>query len=179
MRTVRWELLFADLEAQLATERASQARAEVAELVRAEHAATHLASRLRASLGRTLGVRVGDLPGEPDAAVAGDLVDAGTEWLLLAQAPARQVLVPLVAVQAVTGLAPHVAPAPGAVRARLGITHALRALARDRVEARVSTAARTVVGRLDRVGADYVDVTPASGPGWTVPLAALRVVRSW
>ena len=175
---MRWERLFEDLEAQLAAAQAQEARVGLVELVRAERATTHLADRLRASVGLSLRIQVGFLPGEPDAVVAGDLVDMGADWLLLTERAAGRALVPLVAVQAVGGLAPYAAPEEGSVRARLALPHALRALSQDRVEVAVSTESRTLVGRLDRVGADHVDVTPAAGPPWTVPIAALRVVRS-
>ena len=177
-RLVRWERLFADLEAQLAAAQDRQTRVELAELVRAERAAMHLVDRLRAAVGLPLRVQVGFLPGDADAAIAGDLVEVGPDWLLLADPFGGRALVPSAAVQAVTGLAPYVAPEERSVVARLGLPHALRALSRDRVELAASTESRTLVGRLDRVGADHVDVTPASGPPWTVPIAALRVVRS-
>ncbi len=175
---MRWERLFEDLEAQLAATQAQQARLDVVELVRAERASTRLADRLRGSIGLSLRVQVGPLPGEPDAVVAGDLVDMGADWLLLAQRASDRALVPLAALQAVGGLAPYAAPEETSAVARLGLPHALRALSRDRVEVAVSTQSRTLVGRLDRVGADHVDVTPPTGPPWTVPVAALRVVRS-
>lgn len=177
-RTVRWERLFSDLEAQLEAARAQEARVGLVELVRAERASTRLADRLRASVGLPLRVQVGFLPGEADAAVVGDLVDVGADWLLLAEQLGGRALVPLAAVQALSGLAPYAAPEETSAVSRLGLGHALRALSRDRVDAAVSTEARTLVGRLDRVGADHVDVTPAAGPPWTVPIAALRVVRS-
>ena len=175
---MRWERLFADLEAQLAAAQAQEARVELVELVRAERATTRFADRLRASAGLSLRVQVGLLPGDADATVTGDLVDLGADWLLLAERTGGRALVPLVAVEAVAGLAPYAAPEDPSVGARLGLPHTLRALSRDRAEVAVSTESRTVVGRLDRVGADHVDVTPAVGPPWTVPIAALRVVRS-
>lgn len=175
---MRWQLLFEDLESQMAAARAQEALAELGDLVRAERATTRFADRIRASAGLPLRVHVGDLAAERDAVVTGDLVDSGADWLLLAEPPARQSLVPLAAVQAIVGLAAHVAPEDGPVRSRLGLSHALRALARDRVEVQVCTAARTVVGRLDRVGADHLDVTAAAGAACAVPFAALRAVRS-
>jgi hypothetical protein len=175
---VQWQLLFDDLESQFAAAQAEQARAVRSDLVRAERATVRLADRLRASVGLPLRVQVGDLAAERDAVVDGDLVDAGEGWLLVADLRFRQTLVPLAAVKAVAGLAPHVAPPEGPMRRGLGLTHALRALARDRVEVQVCTAERTLVGRIDHVGADHMDVRPAVGPSWTVPFATLRVVRS-
>ncbi len=176
---VRWEQLFADLEAQLSAARADESRAELSELVRAERATVLLVDRLRGSCGRPVRVHVGDLPGELDAVVAGDLVEVGAGWLLVLEPAARQALVPLAAVQALEGVAVHSSPAAGEVERRLGLGTVLRALARDRAEVQVQTSARTVVGRIDRVGADHLDVLPGRGaPVRTLPLAALRVVRS-
>ena len=70
----------------------------------------------------------------------------------------------------------------------VGLTAALRALARDRAAVRVVTGGGDTSGRLDRVGADHVDLTvvPPEGarrPGstataWTIPFAAIDVVHS-
>src|SRR5689334_3942700 len=90
---MRWESLFADMEAQLAAGRLADVRADVAELARAERASITLTARARASVGRPVRVLVGaaDL-------VEGELVDAAPEWLLLATSPVRRALVPLTAV---------------------------------------------------------------------------------
>lgn len=175
---MRWQLLFEDLEAQLATARSAQAREGLPDLVRAELATTHLADRLRASQGEALRLQLGPLAEDRDAMVDGVLVDVGEGWLLLGRPPARQSLVALAAVHAVAGLAPHVAPDESRVRRGIGLAHALRALARDRAEVQLSTRARTLVGRIERVGADYVEITASAGPAWTVPLGQVVVVRS-
>lgn len=176
---MRWDQLFADLEAQLSAARADEVRAELGELVRAERATVRVADRLRATRGRRVRVHVGDLAGERDVVVEGDVIDLGADWLLLLETGGRQALVPATAVEVVEGLAAHISPATGEVDRRLGLGTVLRALARDRAEVRLQTAGRTVVGRIDRVGADHVDLTAGrQGPVWTVPLTALRVVRS-
>ncbi len=169
---MQWQLLFEDLEAQFAAAQAEQARAVRSDLVRAERATTRVLDRLRASVGRLLRVQT-------DGGLAeGDLVDVGADWLLLAEPPARQALVPVSAVVAVAGLAPHVAPPEGRVGRSLGLSHALRALSRDRVDVQLWVPGRTLTGTIDRVGADHLDVRPVAGPPWTVPLATLQVVRS-
>lgn len=173
---MRWESLFADMEAQLAAGRLADLRADVAELARAERASVGLAARARSSVGCRLRVLVGSAD-----AVEGELVDAAPEWLLLAASPMRRALVPMSAVVAVDGLVAHAAPAPGAVEARLGLGHALRALARDRAVVRLDVRGAELSGRIERVGADHLDLTDESRTGrgaWAVPFAALRVVRS-
>ena len=176
---MRWDELFADLEAQLSAARDGEERAERGELVRAERATVRLADRLRASLGQQVRVHVGNLPGEGDAVVAGELLEVGADWLLVGEPGSRQALVPLAGVDTLVGVASHISPATGFVERRLGLGSALRALGRDRSEVHVHTSGRTVVGRIERVGADHLDVAAGSGaPRWTVPLDAVRVVRS-
>jgi hypothetical protein len=180
---MRWEALFADMEAQLDAARVADLAAEVADLTRAERATVALVARLRAAAGTALAVRVGG--GE---VVTGSVLDVAEQWLLLADGP-RRALVPLAMVQAVSDLPLAAQPSDGGVVGRrLTLGHALRALARDRVVVRVALDGGEVVGRLDRVGADHVDVTGvtdrsgarprADGPCWTVPIAAIRVVRA-
>ncbi len=180
---MRWEALFADMEAQLDAVRAAELAADVADLTRAERATVALTSRLRAAQDTVLTVRVAG--GEP---VSGIVVEVAEQWLLLADGP-RRALVPMTAVAAVADLPVTAQPSAGVhVSRRLGLGHALRALARDRVVVRVATHGGELVGRLDRVGADHVDLTVGgeaarARPGaavtaWTVPIAAIRVVRS-
>lgn len=171
---MRWEALFADLEAQLEAARAAEAAADVAELTRAERATVELASRLRAAHGRVLTLRSGP------ARVAGTVLDVAEQWVLLGEGPARW-LVPLAGVAAVHGLPAHAAPAAGAVERRLSLGHALRAIARDRATVRVVLDDEELAGRVDRVGADHLDLTvPAPHPGavWAVPFRAVRAVRT-
>jgi len=185
---MRWEALFADMEAQLAAGRLADVRVDVAELARAERASVTLAARARASTGRAVRVRVGG----PDQ-VEGELVEAAPEWLLLATSAVRRALVPVAAVVAVSGLAAHAAPEAGVVESRLGLGHALRALARDRVAVVVRTVDGDVAGRIERVAADHLELSELSelnelnkrsghgGPAratWAIPFAALRAVQS-
>ena len=173
---MRWEQLFADMEAQLAAGRLADVRADVAELARAERASVELAARARSSVGCSVRVQVGSAD-----AVVGELVDAAPEWLLVATSPVRRVLVPMRAVVAVDGLVAHAAPPPGAVEARLGLGHALRALARDRAVVRVDAGGVELTGRIERVGADHLDLSDAGRDGragWAVAFVALRAVRS-
>ena len=103
----------------------------------------------------------------------------------------RQALVPLAALVGVRGLPARSVPAAGLVARRLGLGQALRALARDRVTVRIATDGSELAGRIERVGADHLDLTAGVDAGadarahgqpgahlWSVPFAALRVVRS-
>lgn len=176
MPTVRWETLFADLEARLDAAQAQERLADVAERTRAERAAVLLADRWRAATGAELTLRL-----RGGEAVRGEVVDAAASWVLLRGA--RQHLVPAAAVVTVAGLPPAVAAPAGTVARRLGLGHALRAVARDRSVVHVVTVGGAVDGRVDAVGADHVDVALAyadsgrpTGAVVTVPFDALDVV---
>jgi hypothetical protein len=177
---VRWEALFADLEAQLAA--GGEEAAQDGERARAEVARTELVDRLRAGAGAPVRLRLVD-----GSTFAGVLHDAGTGWLLLADGPSR-VVVPTAALAAVSGLSRAVAPPAGQVARRLGLPSVLRALARDRAAVRLHLPGQVLSGTIDRVAADHLDlaehpVGEARRPGavrevLTVPLRAVVAVRS-
>ncbi|PZR51546.1 hypothetical protein DNL40_15980 [Xylanimonas oleitrophica] len=164
----RWELLFADLEAQLAAQEQAERDGAVAELTRAEHASIPLADRLRAALGAPLTLELRD--GE---AVQGVVRRTAAAWVLLEGRGAGgrvEHLVPLAAVTGVTGLG-RAAVASMARTDALGLGTVLRGLQRDRARVVVRTAAGQAVGRLARVGKDHLDLEETD----RVP-ARLRVV---
>lgn len=171
---MRWEALFTDMELQLDAAEARGRADEVAELTRAERAGVGLAARLRAQRGPLeLGLRSG-------GTARGDVVDAGETWVLLAEGR-REHLVPLSAVAWVDGLTVGVAPEPGQVLRRLGIGHVLRAVARDRSVVLARVGAADLLGRVDAVAADHLDLTLAApdtlrptGRRRAVPFAALE-----
>lgn len=153
---MRWDDLFRDLEAQLEAADAATQAAEVADRTRRGRAEIRLVDRLRGSLGRPVTMQVHG-PG----LLAGLLLDVGAGWLLAEEPAGTTVLVPMSALLTVGGLGPQaVAPgSQGAVAERLGLGHALRAVARDRAPVSLLVRDGTVLmGTLDRVGEDYVDV---------------------
>lgn len=179
---MRWEALFADLEAQLDAAEAAEQSAEVADRTRLERARVWLIERLRAAADHRLVLRLE--AGEP---LDGVLVDTGPDWLLLA-AGSREWVVPLRAVLSLEGLSSAAATEVSVVAARFDLRHALRGVARDR--SAVSVLVRDgswVSGTLDRVAADHVDVAEhprgesrragAVTAVRTVPLAAVVAVR--
>ena len=173
---MRWQRLFADLQAQFEAEEAAGEQAESASRERAEVGALGIADRLRGAEGRPLMLGCGSA-----GAVSGVLVEVGPDWLLVEDDGARQCLVALAAVRTVSGLGRRTAvPEPaGAVHGRLDLRRALRGLARDRSAVQVLLDDGSVLaGTLDRVGADYVELAehPADLPRRAEAVQGVRAV---
>ena len=183
---MRWDGLFADLEAQLEAAAAAELADEVSERTRREVALLGMVDRLRPMAGHPLVVTV---PGH--GALRGRLVDAGSDWLLMEEPAKRELLVPLSAVLGVGGLGARTTSpgSEGQVAGRLDLRWALRGLARARTGMAVGLVDGSLVtGTLDRVGADHLDLAE-HGLGEArraasvrqvrmVPLAAVAVIRS-
>lgn len=184
LRVMRWDLLFADLEAQIAADEAAEFGAEVAERVRIEGGRVPLADRYRAHVGADLVLRL-----RPAGMVRGRLLGVGADVLLLRDDTGRDVLVPTAAVSTVSGLGRAAVAEASRVRAAIGLRQVMRGLARERRQVRVLTANGEVSGTVSRVGADHADVDPgldgsagrdpgAAASPVTVPLAAVVAVWS-
>jgi hypothetical protein len=152
---MRWQQLFADLEARFEAEQDAVERAETSTRSRHEFGAVRLADRLGGALGAPVVLLcrgAGQVPGM--------LVEVGTDWLLLDDR-GREVLVATAAVRAVNGLGRRTAMPhdDGPVARRLDLRRALRGMARDRAAVQVVLDEGTVLhGTIDRVGADHVDL---------------------
>ena len=171
---VRWESLFADLEAQWESEQDAVFEAEVADRTSIERVTVGLLDRVRGSDGRSLTLYL--VEGEP---VAGAVVEAGADWMLL-RADREDVLVPLHAVAAVEGLGTAVSPG-GPLAGRITLAVVLRGLAERRSPALVLLRGGTrLSGSIARVGADHVDLLthPVDepwnlGPDRVIPFTAM------
>ena len=183
---MRWQQLFEDLQAQFGEEEAASERREYASRTRVEVGVVQLSQRLLGSLGAPVSVTC-----RGAGQVAGVLVEVGPDWLLLEDERGRQQLVATAMVRAVSGLGRGTAPPrpAGAVRDRLDLRRALRALARDRAPVQVVLDDGSILtGTLDRIGADYVELAehPADQPRRAalvqgvraIVLAAVAVVRT-
>ena len=182
---MRWDDLFADLEAQADALDVASRAAELGERVRIEVSALGVAERLRAAVGAP--VRLQLMTG---SALSGTLARVGADWVLLDEGSGREAVVALAAVRSVGGLGrlSAVPGSEGAVAARLTLRTALRGIARDRSAVRLHLADGEVLdATLDRVGADFVEAA-RHAPGeprrrhevrevLLVPFAAIVAVR--
>jgi len=149
---MRWEALFADLEAQLAAAAGAGLETEIADRQRGELAGLDLAARLRAQRGRTLRVHLG-LDGGP---LTGALGRLGADWVLLDSASGSHV-VALEAVQMIEGMDRYADSSVPLVQ--LQLASALRGLARDRYPVDLHLRGRPAAlhGIIDRVGKDFLE----------------------
>jgi hypothetical protein len=149
---MRWERLFEDLEARIESDAARERVAEVADRTRRERAQVDLQSRLLASVGvGGVDVRLGS------ARMTGQLLDVGPDWVLLEVGTDGSVLVPMAAIRSLTGLAPGARTASVVAR-RFALGAALRAISRDRAPVEIDAGAVRLVGTIDVVGADHLQV---------------------
>lgn len=184
---MRWDALFEDMEAQLASVDRLDLESEIAERSRADVAGIELADRLRGSLGLRVAVHLAS-----GAAFEGTLSHVGGESLLLND-QYHQVLIPFAAASRYQGLGRLAVSEPSSVRRKLGLASALRALARDRADVTVvlvgaTAEAARLSGVIDRVGRDYLDLA-VTRPGEarrvanvsqiaSVPFSSLGALRS-
>lgn len=183
---VRWERLFADLEAELEAAEAAERQGEVAERTRVELARVAWVDRLAAAREVRL-----DLTG--GATVHGAVTVVGDGWAVVTTsgdplgAPVVVRLAAVVSAQGV-GRGARTAARTTATR-RLGIAAPLRRISRDRCTVALALVdGRRVLGTLDAVGADHLDLAehavdePRRPAGvsrvLTVPFAALASVTA-
>lgn len=184
---MRWDRLFADLEAELAAADAAELEAEIAERTRSERAKLRLVDRIRGSVGHSVQVRVNGA-----GQFAAEIRAVGADWVLVRPVDGADRLVPIAALLDLSGLAASSAGAEtgGVVAARFSLAAVLRGLARDRAIATITLvdgSSRT--GTIEVAGADLVEISdrrhdepgfaalPSAAGRRCVPLAAIAVVR--
>ncbi|MFN2538937.1 MAG: hypothetical protein ABR549_12450 [Mycobacteriales bacterium] len=184
---MRWEQLFADLDAQLSAAEAAELAAEVAERTRYEVGRLRLVDRLRPALGAPIAMQAEGLGG-----TRGRLLDVGPDWLLLHEDGAGELLLPAASVLSLAGVGgpAEVPGSAGEVARQLDLRWALKGLVRSRSGVQVVLRDGSLLtGTFDRVGADHVDLAEHA-PGEArragavrqvrlVPLRSVAAVRSW
>lgn len=156
---MRWESLFADLEAQWAARESEDLDQQIAEALELERSRMLMADRLRAAVGGDHPVRL-----RGGLGLQLRISEVGADWLW-GHVAGQAVLVPLQALESVGGLALRAAAEPSRTRQRLGITAPLRALARDGQHVVVHGAQGPLgEGLLTHVGRDHIDVRTGSPP---------------
>lgn len=158
---MRWDELFADLDARAVAIERAERQQEIVERYRMEAGAITLLSRLTASVTKTARIQL-----VTGSTIVGVIDHVGSDWLLVVDERAREWVISLGAVQLVRGLGRASAPTDRhpAVHAGLGMRSVLRAIAQDRSGVSVQLAdGSTVVGMIDRVGLDHCDLSTVPG----------------
>lgn len=184
---MRWDALFSDIESQFAEGDRLSMEAEITERARIETACIGLVDRLRGSHGSHVAVYLAS-----GNVFEGSLSHAGADALVLNE-ERHQVLIPYEAVARYVGLGRLSVGEPSQVRRSIGLSNALRSLARDRSELVVTLRGGSdrdtgLVGVIDRVGRDFFDLASVRGgevrrPSHvsqvsTIPFGALGALRS-
>jgi hypothetical protein len=172
---MRWQDLLADVEAQAEALQRLETEAEAAERARTESGAVRWAQRWGAARGAEVTCHLSS-----GAQVRGRVLDAGEDWVLLASDPGQvsEILVPLAAIEAVSGLGPFAAPAEASPIA-VDLRWLLRRTARDRAAVAIATTSGAVwTGVVGRVAADHLDLALGDGTAGatgrvTVPVSAV------
>lgn len=169
---MRWDALFADLDAQW-READEEFAGEVAERSLIEQGRLLLNDRLAANRGHPLEVRACGA-----GVLQGELVDCGPDWLLLATRRG-QALVALAAVVSIRGLtrSSRHHDSGGVVGSRLDLRYALRRLARETATINAHLLDGTTrAGRLVRVAADFIEIDDGGETATLLPTGAIAAV---
>ncbi|WBL17982.1 hypothetical protein [Citricoccus sp. NR2] len=179
---MRWEALFADLEGELAAQRWQEIEATAAELTRGDRAQIALGQRLQAAVGTQ--VRVGLTGGGMMPMM---LQSAAPEWLG-GYDGAGSLIVTTRAIEMVDADLSRAAPPEEKPRVGASFAAACRSLSRRRELVAVTSVSGCMLaeGRIDLVGADYIEVTASLSVGGrrgsrlrrAIPMAAVQTVRA-
>lgn len=149
---MRWDRLFEDLDAQLESEVRQERETEVADRTRHERAQVDVQARLLASVDASpLTMRLSG------RSMTGTIRDVGPDWVLLETARGAAALVLSRAIRVVTGAAPGVV-IPSVVARRFALGSALRGISRDRSVVEIVGDGLRLVGTIDVVGSDHVEI---------------------
>ncbi len=172
---MRWDALFADLETQASARRQEDFETSMAEAIALEWSRVELVDRIRGHTGHRVSLRL-----RGGESVTVEVSAVGSDWLAGAGV-GHQWLIPVAAVDMLSGLTRRAQTQTSQTQRRLRITSPLRALADARQHVVVRCATGVLAeGVLLGVGRDFLDVRPQGSPQVirTVPLAAITAVCS-
>lgn len=159
---VRWEQLFADLDAQFGELADAELMAELPDRQRSAAGTLTMVQRCIGAIGSDLRVRV-----RSGAGHSGVLQSVGPDWILLGDTNSGEVLLSLSAITTIEGLTSTTGAPLSTVGRRLDLRFAMRGIARDRSPVVIEVAGASVgqtgvgteiSGTIDRVGADFVEL---------------------
>ncbi len=194
---MRWERLFAELEARFEELSDEQVDAELADRERVAVGTITALERLAGALDQSVRFTLAG-----GGTITGILRSVGPDWLLVAEGAQRDCLVPWRSVTVAQGLTAATGPALTGLDLRLDLRRALRGLARDRAPVQLAVAGWSgdggspiaagtsveLTGTIDRVGADFLEI--ALHAAWEprrasavrsvalVPLPSILLVRA-
>lgn len=189
---MRWEQLFADLDARFADLADAEMMAELADRQRHAAGAVTVVQRFTGAIGAEIRIRT-----RAGRIHTGALREVGPDWVLIGTQSAGEMLVALAAITAVTGLTSATGVGLSPVAVRFDLRLVLRGIARDRspvvigvagAPGAAGAAGTEIAGTLDRIGADFVEL--ADHAAWEarrmaavrsvvlVPIAAIDSVRA-
>lgn len=188
---MRWDDLFADLEARFDEIADEQMLAELTDRERSAIGQVRMVQRFAGAVGGQ--VRVRTAAGQ---ILTGSMSQAGPDWLLLGQHAGRELLIATRWITAVEGVIRASGLPLSDLERRFDLRLALRGMARDRSPVTItvpggaggqSEGGTELIGTIDRVGHDFVEL--AQHAAWEprraadvrsvalVPLAAVIMVR--
>ena len=188
---MRWDDLFADLEARFDEIADEQMLAELADRQRAAIGQVRMVERLIGALGSEMRVRTA-----AGQVVGGTMSRVGSDWVLLGQHPGREVLIATRWITSVEGVVRTTGLPLSEVERRFDLRLALRGVSRDRSPVTLTVPGGSagqgdggteLTGTLDRVGHDFVEL--AQHAPWEprravdvrsvalIPLASVVMVR--
>ncbi|MDO5049529.1 MAG: hypothetical protein Q4D87_06580 [Actinomycetaceae bacterium] len=169
---MEFEEIIADLVREQAAANEREVNEEVASLAEAELVSVQLSDRLAALEGKRV-----SLSSAFNYSVSGEVVRANPAWLLIKDREGEE-LVSVPAIALAKGLQ-RVGPAPSFMETRMGLTHILRKIMRERRRVRVIVGSHAPVGFIGAVYADHMDMIglDTGEPSISVSLKSVFSVR--
>lgn len=167
-----FEQIIADLAREQAAEAQRELNEEVASLAEAELVSAQISDRLRAVEGGNV-----KLSSAHGYSVTGTVIRTNPAWVIL-KSPEGEELISIPAVALAQGLQ-RIAPSPSFMETRMGLTHILRRIMRERTRVCLVVGVHTLVGAIGAVYSDHLDLVglESGEPRVSISLKSLFSVR--